>query len=229
MTNRTKIINANSLHTVESLRRWASCCFSQPVSRMLATVLEWLTDFLTGAIMESQKAARSKAVASPRCARQSRKHEFEKGFELKNSTSLLYLPISSSVETWKIFRNMLCQFFFAWADILSEKNPYFGLITRTSFAYKTSWLVRISLLINALNKRVLLFFSGKLFYKSNRKLFSCVCISWYKHSRGWENSRQLCKPSTLSRVCIILPIPLVFISGYANTENVFCCLNISYT
>ena len=21
-----------------------------------------------------------------------------------------------------------------------------------------------------------------------RKLFSCVCIAWYKHSRGWENS-----------------------------------------
>ena len=38
-------------------------------------------------------------------------HKFEKGFELKNSsTSLLYLPISSSAETWKIFRNMLCQF-----------------------------------------------------------------------------------------------------------------------
>ena len=33
-------------------------------------------------------------------------------------------PRSSSVETWKIFRNMLCQFFFAWADILNEKNPY---------------------------------------------------------------------------------------------------------
>ena len=65
MTNRTNIINANSLHTVESLRRWASCCFSQPVSHMLATVLKWLTDFLTGAIMESRKAARSKDVASP--------------------------------------------------------------------------------------------------------------------------------------------------------------------
>ena len=34
---------------------------------MLATVLEWLTDFLTGAIMKSQIAARSKAVASPPC------------------------------------------------------------------------------------------------------------------------------------------------------------------
>ena len=57
---------ANSLHTVESLRRRTSwCCCSQPVSLMLATVLEWLTDFLTGAIMESRKAARSKAVANP--------------------------------------------------------------------------------------------------------------------------------------------------------------------
>ena len=28
--------------------------------------------------------------------------------------------------TWKIFTNKLCQFCFAQADILSEKNPYFG-------------------------------------------------------------------------------------------------------
>ena len=102
-------------------------------------------------------------------------------------------------------------------------------LARRSFVYKTLRLVRIFLLTNALNKRVLLFFLRKLFYKSNRKLFSCVCISWYKHSRGWENSRQLCKPSTSSRVCItvsIFPTPLVFISSYANTENVFYCLNI---
>ena len=101
---------------------------------------------------------------------------------------------------------MQCQFFFAWArktrileKIFSAKQ---GLISRTSFEYKTLPLVRISLLISALNKRVLLFFSWKLFYKSNRKLFLCVCISWYKHSRGWENSGQLCKASTSSRVCI---------------------------
>ena len=78
--------------------------------------------------------------------------------------------------------------------------------TRTDYACKTSWtktlrLVRISLLISAI-QRVLRFLSRKLFYKSDRKLFSCVCISWYKHSRRWENSRQLCKPSTSSRVCI---------------------------
>ena len=134
----------------------------------------------------------------------------KKGFELKHSTSLLYLPTSLSVETWKIFRNMLCQFFSLDLTFWVRKTRilesiFFAkqrLITRTSFVYKTLRLVRISLLINALNKEVLLFFSGKLFYKCNRNLFSCVCISWCKQSRGWENSRQLCKPSTLSLVSI---------------------------
>ena len=54
--------------------------------------------------------------------------------------SLPYLPISSSVITWKIFTNMLCQFLFALADILSEKNPYFEkhlfCKTKTDYAYK---------------------------------------------------------------------------------------------
>ena len=69
------------------------------------------------------------------------------------------------------------------------------------FVYKTWRLVRISVLIRTVTKS-LHFFSGGLFYKSNRKLFSFVCISWYKHSRDWENSWQLCKPSTSSQVCI---------------------------
>ena len=55
---------------------------------------------------------------------------------------------------------------------------------------------------NQSHTKSLRFSSGKLFYKSNRKLFSWVCIPWYKHSRRWENSRQLCKRSTSSRVCI---------------------------
>ena len=43
-----------------------------------------------------------------------------KRFRVENSTSLLYLPISSSAETWEIFTNMLSQFFFfALTDILS--------------------------------------------------------------------------------------------------------------
>ena len=52
--------------------------------------------------------------------------------------------------------------------------------------------------MRALNKRA--FSLGKVI----EDFFSCICIYWYKHSRGWENSRQLCKPlkpSTSSRVC----------------------------
>ena len=132
----------------------------------------------------------------------------KKVFELKTSTSLLYSPISSSDETWKIFRNMLRQFFFTWADILSKKKTVFWkasfLQNKDCFVYKTS---RKNLSINQCSKQEsFTFFSGKLFYKSKRKLFSYVCISWYKHSRGWENSQQLCKPSTSSRVCITVSI-----------------------
>ena len=78
---------------------------------------------------------------------------------------------------------------------------------------KTLRLVRISLSISAI-QRVLRFFSGNLFYESNRKLFPCVCTAWYKHSRRWENSRQLCKPSTSSRVCIT-------VSNFPNPSRVY--------
>ena len=46
-------------------------------------------------------------------------------------------------------------------------------------------------------------FKRKLSYKSNRKnFFPVFALARYKHSRGWENSRQLCKRSTSSWVCI---------------------------
>ena len=90
---------------------------------------------------------------------------------------------------------------FKWEKSVVWKASF---CTRTDYACKTSWtrlVLKISLLIRAI-QRVFLFFSGKLFYKSNRKRFSWVCIPWYKHSRRWENSRQLCKPLTSSRVRI---------------------------
>ena len=114
------------------------------------------------------------------------------------------LKLEKSLETYCVNFFLLELTFQARKTRISE-SIFFAkqrLITRSSFVNKTSRLVRICLLINALNKRVFLFFSGKLFYKSNRKLFSCVCISWYKNSRGWENSPQLCKPSTSSRVWV---------------------------
>ena len=88
-----------------------------------------------------------------------------------------------------------------------------GLITRTSFVYKTSRLVKICLLISALSKRVLLFFLEKLFYKSNRKLFPV-----FAYPDSYANPRLRLGFASLS---LILPTPLVFIS-----ENVFYCLNV---
>ena len=39
-------------------------------------------------------------------------------------------------------------------------------------------------------------------YLRNRNRFSVFAYPYNKHERGWENSRQLCKPVTKSRVCI---------------------------
>ena len=73
-----------------------------------------------------------------------------KSFWVQNSTRLLHLPIPSSAETWKIFTNKLCQFFFTEADILSEKNPNKNWLRVQDFVYKTLRLVRISVLISTI-------------------------------------------------------------------------------
>ena len=80
--------------------------------------------------------------------------------------------------------------------------------TRTDYACKTLWTIIIAI------QRVLRFFAKKLFYKSNRKLFPCVCID--KHSRRWANSRQLCKLS-----------PHVRESVFRN-PGIFCSWNPEY-
>ena len=41
-----------------------------------------------------------------------------------------------------------------------------------------------------------------------------ACIAWYIHERGWENSRQLCKPEMKSRVCIT-------VENSPNTSSVY--------
>ena len=61
-----------------------------------------------------------------------------------------------------------------------------------------------------------------------------VCIAWYKHERGWENSRQLCKPETKSRVCISVensPNPSsVNIRLCKHRKKVFYCFyNITFS
>ena len=69
--------------------------------------------------------------------------------------------------------------FFAKADILSQKNPYFGkhlfakqeLITRSRLRVQDFGTGKNFCFNQYHNKEFLSFFSGKLFYKSNRKLF----------------------------------------------------------
>ena len=65
------------------------------------------------------------------------RHRFEKGFELKYLTILLYVPISSSVETWKILRNMLCQFFFHLSWHFKQEKLIFW---KASFLHNKDWL-----------------------------------------------------------------------------------------
>ena len=54
-----------------------------------------------------------------------------------------------------------------------------------------------------------------------------VCIAWYKHEGGWQNSWQLCKPETKSRVCITVENSLnpssINIRLCKYRENVFYC------
>ena len=65
------------------------------------------------------------------------KAQIWKKFWVENSTQLRSLPIPSSAETWRIFGNMLCQFFFAQVDILSEKTRYFWKASFVISARKT--------------------------------------------------------------------------------------------
>ena len=122
---------------------------------------------------------------------------------VQNSKSLLYLPIPSSAETWKIVTKKRCVHFSSLKlNVLSEKNPYFvkhlfakqELITRARLRGQ-DFATGKNFSFNQSHTKSFAFFSRESYYKSNRKLFSCVCIAWYKHERRWENSRQLCKPS----------------------------------
>ena len=135
-----------------------------------------------------------------------------------------WLKLEKSLET-------CCVNFFRLSWHLKREKPVFWrasfLQTKIGYAYKLrvqDFATGNDFSFNQCSKQEsFAFFSGSYFIKAIENLFSRVCISWYKHSRGWESSRQLCKPSTkLSR---ILPTPLVFILGYANTKNVFYCLN----
>ena len=76
-----------------------------------------------------------------------------------------------------------------------------------------------------IGKQTITFFATNN-YLSNRKCFSCL-HSLYKHERSWENSRQLCKPETKSRVCITVEnspnASSVYIRLCKHRKKVFYC------
>ena len=112
-----------------------------------------------------------------------------KSFRVENLTNLLNYPFLCRLKLGKLLQRRCVHFFslkltfqasrkvrILESIFLQNKN----WLRVQDFVDKTLQLVRISLLISAI-QRVLSFFSRKVFYKSNRKLFSCVCIAWYKH------------------------------------------------
>ena len=119
-------------------------------------------------------------------------------FWVQNSTSLLYLPIPSSAETWKIFTNQLCQFCFrlSW-NLKREKSVLWKASfskTRTDYAYKTSWVTNLCVQDFATgknfsfnqghNKEFCVFSRQSYFIKAIENFFSFVCIAWYINTRG---------------------------------------------
>ena len=92
----------------------------------------------------------------------------KKSSQVQNSTSLLYLPIPSLAETWKILTKKVCQSFFALADILREKSPYFGehlfakkeLITRARLRGQ-DFVTGANLSFNQSHAKSFAFFLGK--------------------------------------------------------------------
>ena len=130
---------------------------------------------------------------------------------------------------------MLCQLFFAYADFLSEKNPYFGkhffCKTKTDYAFK----LRVQDFATGQNfsfnqypkQKSFAFFLGKVILKPTENFFPVFAYPYVNTGgvgrmlHSYANPRLRLGFAQLSR---ILRTPLEFISGYANTENVFYCL-----
>ena len=79
---------------------------------------------------------------------------------------------------------------------------------------------------NATSEVITKYVGNTLLIQSSPR-YDTVSFLWLIGNKDWENSRQLCKPETKSKVCITVenfPTPQVFISGYANTEKSFLLL-----
>ena len=130
----------------------------------------------------------------------SRANHASKVFEFKTQKVYFIYPFLRRLKLGKSLQRRCVHFSSLKLTVLSEKNPYFAkhlfakqeLITRARLRGQDFAAAKNFSFNQCLTKEFCVFFSGKLFYKSNRKLFSCVCIAWYKHSRRRVYIR-LCK------------------------------------
>ena len=117
----------------------------------------------------------------------------------KADIAFIYTKLACSLTIWNfdltfVTRNFIGSCFSRCAFwLVSRKDRCLERVLRKSFWIKKS--------INKIPFICRVNFE-KYFIKAIGNFFSCVCIAWYKHFRGWENSQQLCKPSASSHVCI---------------------------
>ena len=71
------------------------------------------------------------------------------------------------------------------ASVLQNRN----WLRVPNVVYNTLRLVRISLLINVMNEESCFSSRESSFIEAIENFSYWVGIAWYKHSRGWENSR----------------------------------------
>ena len=143
---------------------------------------------------------------------------FENFLKLKTRQVYFIYPFPRRMKLEKALKTCRVNFFLLNGHFNSENSVFWKasfLQNKKWFAYKfriQHFEAGKNFSFNQCHKQsVFLFFSGKLFYKSNRKFLSCVYIAWNKHSRGRENSRQLFKSvSGLHNCLAVPPTPLVF-------------------
>ena len=106
---------------------------------------------------------------------------------------------------WNL-ENLYKQAVSTFFQILSEKNPYFGkhlfakqeLITRARLRVQDFGTGKNFCFNQYHNKEFLSFFSVKLFYKSNRKLFLFSCANKNFLFRRLSNDCQIVRPALVS-------------------------------
>ena len=88
-------------------------------------------------------------------------------------------------------------------------------------------LLQLNSLMNFIVEMLCLKLPSCVFLISNICIVFRVSIAWYKDERVWENSRQICKPETKSRVCKTVensPNPSsVYIRLCKHRKEVFYC------